>query len=994
MAAFLRGKQAGIQNDLSAGILPGAFAPDDQARFGINSQIGSLAYDPVQSLLAIGTNETTFGSGQIYVFGQQRVQATFTLPRRASVKTLQFVADRLVSLDTKNEVIIWDLLTQKKIASYAPPGVVAVLVTDPMLDWALIGLQSGDIIAYDLEGEKLAPLRLPNFWRERSPRSRLLSIVSMQLHPRDIGQLLIGYTEGAVIYSFKQNKPIKYFDYEVPAGAPGGNSDPAAVNTARRPHLTQVFWHPTGTFVGTAYDDASMVFWDPKDGRIVMSRTLTDTHINEPGKQSSSFGNTPGTLSLKEPFARIAWCGKENPDDTGILIAGGFATTLPQKGLTFLELGATPVYATSSWQVLTDHFDAKRQHLLPTPPGADIVDFCLIPRSSPHFAGAQDPIAVIALLTSGELITLSFPSGHPISPTNQLHPSISFLHPFVTSLSVANIDRTRWLGMVENRQQGPQLLKGGAEGIRPMRRHEARNIVQMAHGDGTVRIWDAGHGDEIENTRMLQVDIARALNKFEELFITRVTMASTTGELGVGTATGEVVIYRWGGNKLYGRESPQSVQTVAGGLTDISTRAEPTLKEGLQPFVLYDMAQGPISAVKMSDVGFVGIGSENGGFSIIDLRGPAVIFNASMNDFIKSEKRSSFLKKGSSQASGKPDWPVVIEFGVMTLEGDNYSSIACFVGTNMGKVATFKILPQADGRYTAQYAGVSALSDTIVSITPIITNSGKLAPATGESVAALREGVQTHGTLVVVSQSEARIFKPATAKGAHKSFDDFFCESASVAETVDRGCALVGVFGDGTTRAYSIPALKEIGVSRLSMLDKTRLSSSLVTSAGDVFGWTGPSEVAMLSVWGTGQPLTRSPNKLFNPQAVVPPRPTISNLQWISGTQYVSPTDLDLLIGGPDRPPSKRMLAAAAEEERLRRSGASAPTHTPGTQSSEGWGDFMTRQLNERTEKLNIMGDGMDKMQENSSGWAEDVNKYVSKQKRNMVLGAITGKWL
>ncbi|TVY89311.1 Lethal(2) giant larvae protein-like protein [Lachnellula willkommii] len=994
MAAFLRGKQAGIQNDLSAGILPDAFAPDDQARFGINSQIGSLAYDPVQSLLAIGTNETTFGSGQIYVFGQQRVQATFTLPRRASVKTLQFVADRLVSLDTKNEVIIWDLLTQKKIASYAPPGVVAVLVTDPMLDWALIGLQSGDIIAYDLEGEKLAPLRLPNFWRERNPRSRLLSIVSMQLHPRDIGQLLIGYTEGAVIYSFKQNKPIKYFDYEVPAGAPGGNSDPTAVNTARRPHLTQVFWHPTGTFVGTAYDDASMVFWDPKDGRIVMSRSLTDTHINEPGKQSSSFGNTPGTLSVKEPFARIAWCGKENPDDTGILIAGGCATTLPQKGLTFLELGATPVYATSSWQVLTDHFDAKRQHLLPTPPGADIVDFCLIPRSSPHFAGAQDPIAVIALLTSGELITLSFPSGHPISPTNQLHPSISFIHPFVTSISVAHVDRTRWLGMVENRQQGPQLLKGGAEGIRPMRRHEARNIIQMAHGDGTVRIWDAGHGDEIENTRMLQVDIARALDRFEEIFITRVTMASTTGELGVGTATGEVIIYRWGGNKLYGRESPQSVQTVAGGLTDISTRAEPTLKEGLQPFVLYDMAQGTISAVKMSDVGFVGVGSENGVFSIIDLRGPAVIFNASMSDFIKSEKRGSFLKKGSSQASGKSDWPVVIEFGVMTLEGDNYSSIACFVGTNMGKVATFKILPQADGRYTAQYVGVSALTDTIVSITPIITNSGKLAPATGESVAALREGVQTHGTLVVVSQSEARIFKPATAKGAHKSFDDFFCESASVAETVDRGCALVGVFGDGTTRAYSIPALKEIGVYRLGMLDKTRLSSSLVTSAGDVFGWTGPSEVAMLSVWGTGQPLTRSPNKLFNPEAVVPPRPTISNLQWISGTQYVSPTDLDLLIGGPDRPPSKRMLAAAAEEERLRRSGAFSPTRVPGTQSSEGWGDYMTRQLNERTEKLNIMGDGMDKMQENSSAWADDVNKYVSKQKRNMVFGAITGKWL
>lgn len=658
------------------------------------------------------------------------------------------MADRLISLDTKNEVIIWDLATQKKVASYAPPGIVTVLVTDPMLDWALIGLQSGDVIAYDLDREKLAPLRLPNFWRERSPRSRLLSIVSMQLHPRDIGQLLIGYTEGAVIYSFKQNKPIKYFDYEVPAGALGGNADPISAETARRPHLTQVFWHPTGTFVGTAYDDATLVFWDPKDGRVVMSRTLTDTHVNELGKQSSSFGNTPGTFSLKEPFSRIAWCAKENPDDTGLLVAGGVPTSMPQKGLSFLELGPTPIYATSSWQVLTDHFEAKRQHFLPMPPGAEVLDFCLVPRSSPHFAGAQDPIAIIALLTSGELITLSFPNGHPISPTNQLHPSISFIHPFVTSISIAPVDRTRWLGMVENRQQGPLLLRGGAEGTKHLRRHEARNIVQLAHGDGTVRIWDAGHGDEIENSSMLQVDIARALDRFEDVSITRVSMAGATGELGVGTVTGEAVIYRWGGNKLYGREAPQPAQTVVGGLTDISTRAEPTLKEGLQPFVLYDMAQGPISAIKMSDVGFVGVGSENGVLSIIDLRGPAVIFNSSMSEFIKPEKRGSFMKKGSSQASGKPDWPVVIEFGVMTLEGDNYSSIACFVGTNMGRVATFKILPQSNGGYTAQYAGVSTLNDSIVSITPIVTNTGKLAAATGEVVAALRTGQQTPGALV------------------------------------------------------------------------------------------------------------------------------------------------------------------------------------------------------------------------------------------------------
>jgi syntaxin-binding protein 5 len=171
----------------------------------------------------------------------------------------------------------------------------------------------------------------------------------------------------------------------------------------------------------------------------------------------------------------------------------------------------------------------------------------------------------------------------------------------------------------------------------------------------------------------------------------------------------------------------------------------------------------------------------------------------------------------------------------------------------------------------------------------------------------------------------------------------------------------VGVFGDGTTRAYSLPGLKEIGVANLSMLERSRMSNSIVTSSGDIFGFTSPSEIAMLGVWETGQPLSPSQDQLFNPEALIPPRPTISNLQWISGTQYVSPTDLDLLIGGPDRPPSKRMVAAAAAEERQGRLGA-GPSKASTAASQEGWGEYMTRQLNERTEKLNIMGDSVDKV--------------------------------
>ncbi|KAB5526383.1 lethal giant larvae like, C-terminal-domain-containing protein [Coniochaeta sp. 2T2.1] len=983
MASFLRGKQAGMQKDLSVGIQPGHFCPDEQSRYGINSQISCLSYEPVQSLLAVGTNESKFGPGKIYIFGIGRVQKFIDPPSPRSIRQLQWVNNRIVSLDSRGEITVWNPDTAERIAGFVAGHGAVTLLTDPLLDWAFIGMNTGDIITYDLDRERMSPFRISNLWRTQDKMARAISLVGMQMHPKDIGKLLVAYSHGVVIYSFKQAAPTKFFEYQVPPGAPGGNGE--GVDLLRKPRVTHACWHPTGTFILTAHEDGSLVFWDPKDGRVVMARSLSDIKVDRPSAKRPQ-------PTLVEPFRKIAWCCKANPDDTGLLIAGGHPVDAADKGLTFIELGPTPIYATSSWDILSTHFQGKRQHTLETPSGAEVVDFCLVPRQSPHFAGAQDPIAILATLTSGEVITLSFPSGYPISPTNQLHPSLQFVHPFVTKFAVTHMDRARWLSMNETRNRGELLVKGGAEAPKPRKRFEGRNIIQVAHADSTVRIWDVGHADEMENPSQVQVDVARALDRYEDVEITAMNMAELTGEFAAGTRSGEVVIYRQGPNKLFGRDQPQHLDPNPGALTDISSRAEPGLKQGLQPFVLYEMAQGPVTVVKVSDVGFVAVGSEGGFVSIIDLRGPAVIYQGSVSEFAKQEKRSSIFR-GSSNASGAKEWPTVIEFGVMTLEGDNYSSIACFVGTNQGRVATFKLLPSGQG-YSVKLAGVNHGNDKVVAICPIITDSGAPAAATGPIVAGLREGRHVNGVLVVVTCSEIRIFKPATAKGASKSFDDALCDAAAVTDYEMRGFAVVGVFGT-TTRAFSLPGLKEIGRASLEQLDPTRTPAAEVTKTGDIFGWTGPSELAILPVWGgSGRPLQNSKDTLINPDLAMPSRPTISNVQWLSGTQYVSPTDLDLLIGGPDRPPSKRMLAAAAAEQRMARAGGmgAGAGGVAGT-SQEGWGDYLTRQLNERTEKLNIMGDSMDNLESQSQGWADDVGKYISKQKRNVILGGITGKF-
>ena len=697
----------------------------------------------MQSLLAIGTSESKFGPGKVLIFGQRRVQKTISPPRSTSFRQLQFSANRLVTLDARNELGVWELDTAQRVAAQVVAGQVVSMVTDPMLDWAFLGLQNGDIVAYDLDRGTLArAFRLPNFWTEKEPSVRVAGMVCMQLHPRDVGKLLIGYTHGAVVYSFKQAKATQYLQYTLPPGAPGGST--ADGDAVRNPRLTHALWHPTGTFVLTAHEDGSLVLWDPKEGKMISARTLTEFNVHEPGPNRAN----PQPC---EPFTKIVWCCKQNPEDTGLLVVGGQAPDASSKGMTFIELGQTPLYATSSWQILSEYFRGKRHIPITLPPGAKTVDFILIPRVSPHFAGAQDPIAFICLLTSGELITLSFPSGYPISPTNQLHPSAFFVHPFITRVNVSSLERSRWLTMVEKRDQGEPLLKGGKEATWPRKRFEERTIIQAAHADSTVRIWDSGHADEIENGGQLQVDVARALGRFDDIEITAMSMASSTGEFVVGTRTGEAIVYRWGGNRFYGSDASKTLDPNPKGLTDISSRSEPNLKEGLQPSILYEMMQGPITAVQASSVGFVAIGSELGFLTILDLRGPAIIYQAPMTDFAKQEKRKSLFHSGNSKSGSTAptkEWPVVMEFGVMTLDEEKYSSICCFVGTNLGKVITFKLLPSANGAYSVQPAGVVALADKVISLSPIDADTGRPASATGPTLAGLREGRTANGVVV------------------------------------------------------------------------------------------------------------------------------------------------------------------------------------------------------------------------------------------------------
>jgi syntaxin-binding protein 5 len=132
-------------------------------------------------------------------------------------------------------------------------------------------------------------------------------------------------------------------------------------------------------------------------------------------------------------------------------------------------------------------------------------------------------------------------------------------------------------------------------------------------------------------------------------------------------------------------------------------------------------------------------------------------------------------------------------------------------------------------------------------------DSGHPAFASQSAVSGLRSGSKVNGALLVVTRSGVRIFKPPTSKGAGKSLDNLICQAGGVSRYEDKGYALIILNSDGFARAYAIPALREIASARVAKhIDPVRYDDAIITPSGDILGWTGPAEAALINVWGKG----------------------------------------------------------------------------------------------------------------------------------------------
>ncbi|KAK9375049.1 lethal giant larvae like, C-terminal-domain-containing protein [Lipomyces chichibuensis] len=1009
--------------DLSSGLTSQAFGLEDIARFGIKGGISVLAFDPVQSLLAAGTD-----TGRVYVFGQPGVEVEFDLCPGKPIIHMRIVKSiYLVTVDGNNAVTVLSLDTKDVLSVFTPNSPTTAMESDPSLDWLFLGLENGLTIVYDVDRGAKTPYRIGNLQKTALPKAPMSSVLFLALHPRSFHVILVGYENCAVVYSMVDENILLVLQYEVPPGAPGGDLHPSQHTRSRFPPLTTGAWHPNGHHIVTAYEDGSFVFWDANEGVLLQARTIEDTEVNIPRRSyvnSSDIANIP-----REPIYRIAWCCTTNPEDTSLLIAGGEPGSLPLKGITYMDFGPTPVVRITSYQAQGDHYSQpRRQRIYPVPLGADPVDFIMIARTSPYYAGNHDPVALVAILSSGELYSIEYPSGGALPVASMFPPSLCWIQPRMTAFTVASVRREQWIGMMASKKKQPDMmLTGGAPARSRLRKFDTRNIVITGHSDGWVRLWDVSHG-ELEDSQILDLSIADALDRSVDVRVSAISFAGRMGEISVACETGELVYFKFGLNKP---TSPEELKMRLDALRiaeqdgrppmiqHISGRINPQTQEGFLPVFVLSPQRGPITAVKNSDIGFLAVGYQFGTLAVVELRSMSLIYLEDVNGLgiDTSNKKFPFRPddRSSTQSQGvQLEIPLSLEFSLMALEGDGFSSIVLSVGTNLGRLLTLRIIPVRGGAHAVQFVGALQMKGKVIATIPFDTEYGVPAAASPTILQKLPQGIVISGALISVTPDEARVIRLPKSKMTSKSFDDKVLVAGLSLLRQGDTLVLVCLTASGFIRIYSLPSLREItSLSTQKFHDVRYTSRSIVSLNGDVLLGIGKNESTLFNIWGKAMAVKatekngeRIADSLYDVMQKLPPRPAISTMQWMSGKKYITVEEFDLLIGGPHRPKSKRMV----EEERARREqqrlAATQMIHsTSQSSSSSSRSSYFGRrpnnafsgmadEANERGERLGFMQSQFSKLEDASHEYVKSISDFIEDQKRTAATSYFKSKFL
>uniref|UniRef100_A0A1A8FTP6 Syntaxin-binding protein 5-like n=1 Tax=Nothobranchius korthausae TaxID=1143690 RepID=A0A1A8FTP6_9TELE len=413
-------------------------------RHGFPYQPSSMAFDPVQKILAIGTQ-----TGALRLFGRAGVECYCQHESGAAVIQLQFLINEgaLVSALTDDSIHLWNL--RQKI-----PAILHSLkfnrerITYCHLPfqskWLYIGTERGNIHIVNVESFTLSGYVI--MWNkaiELSTKTHPGPVVHISDNPMDEGKLLIGFECGVVVlWDLKCKKADYRYNYD------------EAIHS--------VAWHHEGKQFVCSHSDGTLTTWNVRI-------PAKPAHIFTPHGKQPKDGKKPEPC---KPILKVEYKTTRAGDPFMVLSGGLSYDTVGRRAC------LTVVHGKSTAVLEMDY------------PIVDFLTLC----ETPYPNDFQEPYAVVVLLEKdlvvidlGQIGYPIFESPYPLS----IHESPVTCCEYFADCPSELIPALYSVGSRQKRQGFSKKewpISGGNWGQGTQSYPE---IIITGHADGSIKFWDA-----------------------------------------------------------------------------------------------------------------------------------------------------------------------------------------------------------------------------------------------------------------------------------------------------------------------------------------------------------------------------------------------------------------------------------------------------------------------------------------------------------------------
>nr|XP_033795480.1 syntaxin-binding protein 5 isoform X5 [Geotrypetes seraphini] len=413
-------------------------------RHGFPYQPSALAFDPVQKILAVGTQ-----TGALRLFGRPGVECYCQHDNGAPVIQLQFLINEgaLVSALADDSLHLWNL-RQKRPAILHSLKFNRERITFCHLPfqskWLYLGTERGNIHIVNVESFTLSGYVI--MWNkaiELSSKSHPGPVVHISDNPMDEGKLLVGFESGTVVlWDLKSKKADYRYTYD------------EAIHS--------VAWHHEGKQFICSHSDGTLTIWN------VRSPNKPIQTIVPHGKQIKD-GRKPEPC---KPILKVEY--KTTRSGEPFIILSG--------GLSYDTIGRRPcltVMHGKSTAVLEMDYS--------------IVDFLTL-CETPYPNDFQEPYAVVVLLEKDLVVIDLAQNGYPIFENPYpltIHESPVTCCEYFADCPVDLIPALYSVGARQKHQGYSKKewpINGGNWGLGTQSYPE---IIITGHADGSIKFWDA-----------------------------------------------------------------------------------------------------------------------------------------------------------------------------------------------------------------------------------------------------------------------------------------------------------------------------------------------------------------------------------------------------------------------------------------------------------------------------------------------------------------------